>query len=62
MSTEWDARDEQPILPTSTNFCITKVAGTQGHKVVVSLYFVAFYLAFKVRTYLINVLILIWLY
>jgi hypothetical protein len=27
---EWAARDEQPILPTSTNPCITRAAGTKG--------------------------------
>jgi hypothetical protein len=27
MSAEWAARDEQPILPTSTNPCITRAAG-----------------------------------
>jgi hypothetical protein len=32
MSAEWAARDEQPILPTSTNPCITRAAGTQGVK------------------------------
>jgi hypothetical protein len=32
MSAEWTARDEQPILPTSTNPCITRAAGTQGVK------------------------------
>jgi hypothetical protein len=30
MSAEWAARDEQPILPTSTNPCIKRAAGTQG--------------------------------
>ena len=30
MSAEWAARDEQPILPTSTNPVITRAAGTQG--------------------------------
>jgi hypothetical protein len=30
MSAEWAAGDEQPILPTSTNPCITRAAGTQG--------------------------------
>ena len=29
MSAEWAARDEQPIVPTSTNPCITGAAGTQ---------------------------------
>jgi hypothetical protein len=29
MSAEWAARDEQPILPTSTNLCITRAAGPQ---------------------------------
>jgi hypothetical protein len=33
MSAEWVAKDEQPILPTSTNPCITRAAGTQGVKV-----------------------------
>jgi hypothetical protein len=28
MSTEWGARDEQPILSTSTNPCITRADGT----------------------------------
>jgi hypothetical protein len=32
MSAEWAARDKQPILPTSTNPCITRAAGTQGVK------------------------------
>jgi hypothetical protein len=30
MSSEWAAMDEQPILLTSTNPCITRAAGTQG--------------------------------
>jgi hypothetical protein len=30
MLAEWAARDEQPILLTSTNPCITRAAGTQG--------------------------------
>jgi hypothetical protein len=30
MSAEWAARDEQTILPTSTNPCMTRAAGTQG--------------------------------
>jgi hypothetical protein len=30
MSAKWAMRDEQPILPTSTNICITGAAGTQG--------------------------------
>jgi hypothetical protein len=30
MLAAWAARDEQPILPTSTNPCITRAAGTQG--------------------------------
>jgi hypothetical protein len=32
MSAEWAARDEQPILPTSTNPCIPRAAATQGVK------------------------------
>jgi hypothetical protein len=32
MSAEWAARDEQPILPTSTNPCITRAAGAQRVK------------------------------
>jgi hypothetical protein len=32
MWAEWAARDEQPILLTSTNPCITRGAGTQGVK------------------------------
>ena len=31
---EWAARDEQPILPTSSNPCITRAAGTQGVNIV----------------------------
>ena len=30
MLAEWAAREEQHILPTSTNPCITRAAGTQG--------------------------------
>jgi hypothetical protein len=30
MSAELAARDEHPILPTSTNYCITRAAGTLG--------------------------------
>jgi hypothetical protein len=30
MLAKWAARDEQLILPTSTNPCITRAAGTQG--------------------------------
>ena len=30
MSAEWVARDEHPILPTSTNPYITRAAGTKG--------------------------------
>jgi hypothetical protein len=29
MSAKWAARDEQPILPTSTNPCIPREAGNQ---------------------------------
>ena len=29
MSVEWVVRDEQPILPTSTNACVTESAATQ---------------------------------
>jgi hypothetical protein len=29
MSAKWAARDKQPILPTSTNPCIIRAAGTQ---------------------------------
>jgi hypothetical protein len=38
MSAEWAASEEQPILPTSTNFCITIAAGTQRVNRVQSLY------------------------
>ena len=30
MSAEWAVKDEQPILPTTTNPCITSAAGNQG--------------------------------
>jgi hypothetical protein len=32
MSAEWAARPLQPILPTSTNYCIIRAAGTKGVK------------------------------
>jgi hypothetical protein len=32
ISVEWAEMDDQPILPTSTNPCITRADGTQGVK------------------------------
>jgi hypothetical protein len=34
MSAELAASDEQPILPTSTNPCITRADGTQGVSII----------------------------
>jgi hypothetical protein len=36
MSAEWAARDEQPILPTFTNPCIPREAGTQAVKGIIA--------------------------
>jgi hypothetical protein len=36
MLAEWAARDEQSILPTSTNPCIVRAAGTRGFNLFVA--------------------------
>jgi hypothetical protein len=53
MSAEWAVRDEQPILLTSTNPCITRAAGTQGVKA--SNYFYNDIVANKISVFLFKI-------
>ena len=50
MSAEWDARDVQPMLLTSTNPCITRADGAQRVKAVCVVYMQSFLIARLVDT------------